>query len=307
MPKGGKGGRKKSSGNAASKAAQQNWYLIYGGVLDSGMYAADSSTKRPGKPPGKPGGVTITDPTDIPGVVLWLDGADIDTMYRTAGSQPFGLGSTPVTADNQAVLSWADKSGNGNHMNQTDNPIYGPKYRTGIQNGLSAIQGIAASTYYLKSTQSVLSQTSNIIVFYAGKAAADETLGGVFSCTNTATARHSCYIDSINAQRLGAIFRDSAGSNFGSLPSDIGTGFNQFTSIVQSSSIKIRLNGTSGLTDSFSGDGSTTNDYTRIMCDISETYCLGGYLGELIVVDGNLSDEWISAVETYLKNKWATP
>ena len=55
-------------------------------------------------------------------VKLWLDAADISTLYQDAS------GSTPVTANGQTVLRWNDKSGNTNDLTSAN----GPSYATGV-------------------------------------------------------------------------------------------------------------------------------------------------------------------------------
>lgn len=64
--------------------------------------------------------------------LLWLDGADITTLYQDSAK------TTPVTANNDPVGAVEDKSGNGNDCTQgTDDNR--PLYKTGIKNGLSAL------------------------------------------------------------------------------------------------------------------------------------------------------------------------
>ena len=58
-------------------------------------------------------------PIDIPGCVLWLDGADPRSMFQDSA------GTTPVTAPSQTVQCWKDKSGSQlNVSNGSDGPAY---------------------------------------------------------------------------------------------------------------------------------------------------------------------------------------
>jgi hypothetical protein len=52
----------------------------------------------------------FTDPTDIAGLDLWLDASDNSTVLDATDT---------VAADNEAVKTWQDKSGNANHAVQT--------------------------------------------------------------------------------------------------------------------------------------------------------------------------------------------
>lgn len=62
---------------------------------------------------------------------LWIDAGDAGTLFTDAGT-------TPVAADGDTVYRINDKSDYGNHLGQTDSAKR-PQYKTGIQNGLSAL------------------------------------------------------------------------------------------------------------------------------------------------------------------------
>lgn len=311
MPKGGngKGGGKgkrgsavASSGNAANQAVSQSWYLVYGGVLDSCLYNAGASAVTPGTNPGQPPStvtLTITDPTDIASLVLWLDASDATTMWQTQGG-------FPVTADGQGVATWFDKSGNDNDVTQASGSAE-PYYKTNIQNGLSVLRSVDEATdKFLYRTSSVLSQDQEVTVFYVAAATSDETYGVVYCNSNAGSPRISASLDSRNADRAGIVVRGSTSNTIGVNPTDVGTGFNQFTSLISGGYVSARLNGEAGSPTALTDDGVTTNDYTRIFNQPSGNY-LYGDIGELVIYDSALTDVQIAAVETYLKNKWATP
>lgn len=262
--------------------------------------------KKPKKPKGGGGG-GFTDPTDLAGLVLWLDGSDITTLFEVAGSQPWGVGTTPVTADDDTVASWLDKSGQDNHVNQSG-ANNEPTYKTNIQNGLSVLRGIAAAQDdYLFSTESVLSQDANVTIFYVAAATVDNSFGTVFSNTDTAALRMFSVVDSRTSDKEAFIVIDSTGQARSSNVDDVGTEFNQFTSILDNPDITPRLNGTAGTTLQVAGDGVTANDYTRVFSQFNTTSPLVGDLGELVVYDRTLNMGEINKVESYLKDKWATP
>ena len=75
----------------------------------------------------------LSSPTGITGLVLWLDGSDISTLFQDTAA------TSPVTANGQSVARINDKSGAGNNVTQATGATQ-PIYQTGIQNGLSAIQ-----------------------------------------------------------------------------------------------------------------------------------------------------------------------
>jgi len=71
-------------------------------------------------------------PIDVPGCVLWLDGADPRSMFQDSG------GTTPVTAPGQTVQCWKDKSGRElNVSNGTTGPEYTATEGTNTARGLS--------------------------------------------------------------------------------------------------------------------------------------------------------------------------
>lgn len=88
--------------------------------------------------------VTAFIPTSIGGLQLWLDASDSTTLFTDSA------GSTPATADGDPVGRWSDKSGNSNHMLQTD----GTKkslLKVNILNGKSIIRNDGVNDF-LKST-----------------------------------------------------------------------------------------------------------------------------------------------------------
>ena len=58
-------------------------------------------------------GSAFTDPTDISGLVLWLDAADITTLWQDTAR------TTQVASDSDPVFAWDDKSGNANHWSRS--------------------------------------------------------------------------------------------------------------------------------------------------------------------------------------------
>lgn len=254
-------------------------------------------------------GGPIDDPTDITGCVLWLDASDIATLWQTTDTQPDNNGSNPITVDGQTVANWDDKSGDTNNVAQSGAGSE-PTYKTGIQNGKSILRFIdnaQVNDDFLFRTLSVLSQVANVTVFIVAAATSDETLGVIYSNTNTSDLRIAAYCDSRTVQRRGAVLNDSSGDNYANLPSDIGTEFNLITTIVDDPTITARLNGLPGSTTTFAGDGATDNDYTRIGNQFSEFTRFYGDLAMVAVYDRTLTDTEIDSFEVWAQSVWATP
>lgn len=66
-------------------------------------------------------------PSDVSGLILWLDATDLTTLWKESAR------SNQVTADGDEVGAWDDKSGNGNHWTQptaTKLPLYKENFNT---------------------------------------------------------------------------------------------------------------------------------------------------------------------------------
>jgi hypothetical protein len=90
-------------------------------------------------------------PTSIPGCQLWLDAADISTLYQNTA------GTTPVTAAGQQIQYWKDKSGNARNATSSDTAMsyntsgirYPSIYFTGGQaTGFQVNVAVRDSTYF---------------------------------------------------------------------------------------------------------------------------------------------------------------
>jgi hypothetical protein len=111
-------------------------------------------------------------PLQVDGLVLWLDGADINSLYQDSAK------TTPVTSDDDPVGCWADKSGNGYDYTQST-LAYRPAYKTGILNSLAIVRGNgvdASLGNYTKANWVFLHDTTQktiIIVFKTASANPD--------------------------------------------------------------------------------------------------------------------------------------
>jgi hypothetical protein len=72
-------------------------------------------------------------PTDLAGLAIWLDVADLATLFTDSAK------TTPVTGDGDVVGAWADKSGNGNDVLQ-NTTAKKPLYKVNVKNGLACLQ-----------------------------------------------------------------------------------------------------------------------------------------------------------------------
>ena len=85
--------------------------------------------------PTIPMGVAIPpfNPASISGLQLWLDASDSSTLFRNSN------GTTAATADGDPVGYWADKSGNGRAVTQTDGTKK-PALKLAVKNNRNVIR-----------------------------------------------------------------------------------------------------------------------------------------------------------------------
>lgn len=72
-------------------------------------------------------------PSDLTNLLAWYDASDITTLWQDDGR------TTQVSADDDAIGAWDDKSGNGEHVTQAT-AANRPTYKTGIVNSLPVVR-----------------------------------------------------------------------------------------------------------------------------------------------------------------------
>lgn len=90
---------------------------------------------------------SFSNPTSVPGLAAWWDGADISTMFQDSA------GTTPVVSSLDPLGKWNDKSGNGLHMTQATAGLR-PRYKTSVQNGKSGVN-FADTTTWMQFTRTL--------------------------------------------------------------------------------------------------------------------------------------------------------
>ncbi|HEX4403249.1 MAG TPA: hypothetical protein VH560_00370 [Polyangia bacterium] len=111
-----------------------------GGAASTGSVGGSTSASTGGHQGGSGGGVTSFLPSDVSGLVLWLDASDAGT----------------VTTNGTSVLSVTDRSQTARVLTAGN----GPKYVIGGQNGLNTIDfNSASNTQYLLASGNITVQT----------------------------------------------------------------------------------------------------------------------------------------------------
>lgn len=251
------------------------------------------SSSRRGVWPAQP----VQSPSEIPGLMLWLDGSDASTLYDATS------GGSLVAADG-AVARWQDKSGNNRHFTQSTSGVR-PLRRVAVKNGLAAVEFtndwmVGVYTY---------------------------TVGSMFCVWNHPTTATSDTFPAIVSQRTSGAVRTSNGTlGFGlGVPSS--TVANVILDPNPSASGSYRLNGavaasgylsfSSGVAVRTSPDRWQYNSSTFPAVAGSKSFVLGGdvnvssgrtmqngHIGEIIAYSGTLSASEVASVEGYLVSKW---
>jgi hypothetical protein len=220
-------------------------------------------------------------PTNIPGCVLWLDAADLSTLFQDSA------GTVPVTAPDQVVSFWKDKSTTANNaVNSSSTMKYSSKniYFPGTQQGFSLDgtllpHGTSDSTYFfIFNTKSL----DTIVLLYGGS-------GGA--------ALRQIYLTGGNLQA------DEQGVSGISGTVAVNTETNVMYSLIESQSTTTltgRQNGSQFATKRFTFDIGTS--YAGIGSFFA-AYSFSGYISEILVFNTTLTTD-LYRIEGYLAWKW---
>jgi len=222
-------------------------------------------------------------PIDIPGCVLWLDGAD-------------------ATTTSNINTTWRDKSGNGSNATPT-----AAVFSMGTINSVPAVRFPAGTNYYSFNTTGV-STSVGISVFFVSSVSAQSSFGGRF-------------LNSISPLGSFQIYQGSAaGGNTGVLPSFLLTSGGG--TLMTSSTLQISANTpficsvVATPTVCIEWKDGVSNASTSLVAANSFTswsignfpgfsgYELNGLMGELLMYNQPLTNVQRQAVEGYLAHKW---
>lgn len=109
------------------------------------------------------GGSSVIDPLSLGNLALWLNANDLTTLFQDS------FGTVPVTADNDPVGAWLDKSGNARHVSQSTAGLR-PSYQTGALNGKPGIQldGVDDLLLFVSTLSAAIMNESTVYVVLSG-------------------------------------------------------------------------------------------------------------------------------------------
>lgn len=234
----------------------------------------------------------VFNPLDVSGCVLWLDGADIRSMFQNTA------GTTPVTASGQNVALWKDKSGVFNNASAAANQ---PTALFNATNNQAAVS-FNGSTQIMSLTPSLLPTGTNqstymFVVYPTGGAT-----GTIFTVGTPGTGtQEQIYVSGANqtltADLCGGSFINDTTSNVGNWT---------LASITYGATENgwrngVAFNGTNGIAitlntgTSFALLGAQSN---------GGLYYYSGYIAEGLAYNRVLSSNERQALEGYLSWKW---
>lgn len=148
-------------------------------------------------------------PTDLPNLELWLDAADIASLFTDAAM------TAQVTAENDPVRGWKDKSGNSRHASRSGSTLL---YKENVANGRPGVLFDGTANGYMDFPGSgwVPSGTNLTIIAVVGLDAA----GGLSTVIGAATdgrsfkftAAHKAALDKANTANVGTATNASSTS-----------------------------------------------------------------------------------------------
>lgn len=218
-------------------------------------------------------------PQSIPGLSLWLDGADTSSITGTS-----------------SVTAWKDKSGKGNHASGNGGLSYtaGEGITFNGSNGYFTVPGVAGSivgtpfTVFVVEKVAVLPSAGLPMGIFTNDPNANVLYGSFFTCYQPD-----------GAVTFGWYGADQTTSTTYTVGTNRILNFN-YTGTNRT----ILVNGTSGATQSWT-QNLVTGAFTQpVIGRLWGTYYYNGTISELMLYIGNINTQQYQQVEGYLAQKW---
>ena len=240
------------------------------------------------------GGAAISSPTEISNLYLWLDGADISTMWQQTNK------TGPVTANNDNVYYWEDKQSSIGFIKATG---AGGVYKTNVKNGESSVY-FSGAGWLIATATSIFNVDFTAFVVYANNTANEVhcVLNSDGNDLTLSTDRLVFYADTRSTPKR--LTGYPTNKNIDLLSQSSATTW-YYTSCVldQSTAAEGWLNGVSQGTGT--PDAAVVETDTIVGTQSTNTNFLTGYISEVIVYHALLSATDRQRVESYLAAKWA--
>jgi hypothetical protein len=226
----------------------------------------------------------ITNPSSVPGLQLWLDASDSNTLYDAVD------GGSVVSADNP-VLKWTDKSIN-NYIAIQSNSSYAPIRKTSVINNKDGLL-FDGSNDYIDINNISMSQKITAFIVWRPNNDSSYAFDSVSSPDDGASGR----VAFLNVQ--GAYVY--AGVSLRNTDNQLINKWTVCCAIFDKTSSQCYVNSVLA-TSGNSGLNNMTS--LRIGSRYSLTGYLNGYVGEILLYDAAITDSERIAIEAGLKLKW---
>lgn len=224
------------------------------------------------------------DPTNVPGLQLWLDANDASTFSFASGS---------------LVSQWSDKSGNARHFVIVTSS---PTRTAGLVNGKAAVDFSSVNQYLRTAVSVTLLQPITIFTVAVNDLLATVNRGRVL--TNRVDSNFAV-IHSDGGSLSDTVVLMAGTANVNGPDNAISnTTQHQGTCITDGSASRIRVDGVSSGPVS---PGGSSLFLGTLGAAFDGTKSLDGKICEVLIYSGALSSTYYLAVEAYLKAKWGTP
>jgi hypothetical protein len=234
-------------------------------------------------------------PTNLSNCVLWLDGADVSTMFQNTA------GTLPVRSTGSTVALWRDKSVSANHASNTTAQ---PTVLFGAQNGFNVVNFNGAQ-YLTLSTATLPTGATQCTFFFVTRT----TSSGVqvfftYGADPNASGRNPQFYYNTNALLQTDLYGAAAlTENTNYLNSYVITSCT-FTSVNAAWDNGSSFSGGTTAITLNTGTGWASIGVGRIPPGNVLAYYLTGQIGEMIVFSRPLSTTERQTVEGYLTWKW---
>lgn len=222
-------------------------------------------------------------PTDIAGLLLWLDANDASTLFQDAAK------TTPA-GNGDVVGAWADKSGQGNDATQTTTGRKTTVSAAAI-NGLNAILGDGADDELVISVGPLTVET----IFAVAVNNVPTGDGTIIGNTTAFRMRYPSFTTGRVEYRYDNV-------NAGISSGFVETNPNIMRGIYNGTQSSFSVN--DGTLD-IQTTTQVAHTYIRVFSEPSRQ--LDGLIAELLIYNSALPVGNVALVQNYLKTKWATP
>ncbi len=252
----------------------------------------------------------IFKPDQISGLELWLDAADSETLYQSAGG-------SLASADGDPVGQWKDKSGNARHAAQTDGTKK-PLLKLALQNSKNllrwdgvndtfSISGSASSLSFLTNGDSsffaVFSTPSVTDSFSLFNSGGGSTIGkgiGIWTYLSKIVIQYKV------SGSGGSIAEDSSSVSISANEKILFTSLTNLANATPANRLFLKKNGGaySNANSSSASVASGNMTYDFFIGSFNNQFFQGMDCCELIIYSSKLSNSDAALVQSYLNAKW---